>query len=93
MQIESKDLEKIIRLSYLSPSDTETLTKQLSNILTLVDAIKDVNTEGIEPLVTPVVTSINFCDDAVDKVDIKDTVLKNAPKKRNGYFIVPKVIE
>ena len=94
MLIENKDLDKISNLAYLKPSDPELLKAQLTGILNLLDTIQLVDTNGIEPLVTPVVDHIQFCDDVVAAdLEMKNVVLNNAPKQKFGYFIVPKVIE
>ena len=96
MLIDTKITKRIANLAKLELTDQEIeeYSKDLSHILSWMDALKKVDVIGIEP-----VTSVN--DNKLferedlefkDKVE-KKHILLNAPDKNEDYFIVPKVIE
>ena len=65
----------------------------LSKIITWVEKLNEVETENVIPITNPSDIKIPFREDKVDDGKIKEKILKNAPEKKGGYFIVPKVIE
>ncbi len=67
-------------------SEFEVLMKQLA----LLEAI---DTETIEPMVTPFETPTHFLrEDEVDAVIPVEEALLNAPKRDGNYFVIPKVV-
>ena len=54
MQLDKETLNKIAHLARLefNEKDTETMLKDMSNILSFVEKLNEVNTEGVEPLTT-----------------------------------------
>jgi aspartyl-tRNA(Asn)/glutamyl-tRNA(Gln) amidotransferase subunit C len=76
----------------LTPEEVERLTADLARILTYVDQIKQVNTEGIVPRSQFIRAENVFRDDMVKPSLPKDAVLANAPDRDEDYFRVPKVI-
>ncbi len=95
MSLQKSDVEKIAHLARLSinEDDIPTYTDNLSNILTLVDQLNAVNTDGITPMAHPQDTAQRLREDIVTEVDQRDHLLENAPKTADGLFLVPKVIE
>jgi aspartyl-tRNA(Asn)/glutamyl-tRNA(Gln) amidotransferase subunit C len=65
----------------------------MTAIVDWVEKLKEVYTDGVEPLTT-MSHEINAVREDVVKGHLPhDEVLKNAPKKDNDYFRVPKVLE
>lgn len=67
--------------------------KDLERMLDFVEQLKEVDTEGIEPLihVNPEVNVLRE-DEVTEELNQKDA-LKNAPEHDSFYFKVPKVVE
>jgi aspartyl-tRNA(Asn)/glutamyl-tRNA(Gln) amidotransferase subunit C len=95
MNIDKETLRKIAHLARLDikPEDEEGMIKDLTEILDWVEQLNEVDTEGVEPL-TNMTHEINMLrEDAVGEHLDHGRALKNAPKKDEDYFRVPKVIE
>jgi aspartyl-tRNA(Asn)/glutamyl-tRNA(Gln) amidotransferase subunit C len=95
MKLDVETLQKIAHLSRLeiNEKDTDQMLRDMSNMLTFVEKLNEVNTDGVAPLTT-MSHEINSLRDDVAKVDLThDEVLSNAPKKDEDYFRVPKVLE
>ena len=93
--ITKEDVTKVAGLARLaiSDKDAELYTDQLGRILSHVDKLSELDTEGVEatsytvPLV-PVMRE----DEARKPID-RDKALENAPEKAKGCFKVPQIIE
>jgi aspartyl-tRNA(Asn)/glutamyl-tRNA(Gln) amidotransferase subunit C len=95
MNIDRETLRKIAHLARLDfkEEDEESMIKDLTEILDWVEQLNEVDTEGVEPL-TNMSHEINMLrDDAVGEHLDHERALKNAPKKDDDYFRVPKVIK
>ena len=95
MQIDRALLDKIAHLSRLEfdEKDAEKMMKDMSAIVTWVEQLNEVNTDGVEPLTT-MSHEINFLrEDEVKPHLSHEDALRNAPKKDSDYFRVPKVLE
>lgn len=95
----SVDKSTVVRIAQLArirvpEADLEGLAEELSNILGWVEQLDEVDTEGVVPMAS--VTegmSLRQRKDEVTDGDRRDAVLSNAPEERDGFFVVPKVIE
>ena len=95
MKISLEDVEKVAKLARLdvSPAEKEAFAKQLSQILTHMETLKQYDTEGIEPTAT-VLGQVNvFREDVVRPSLTVDKALANAPEREADGFAVPKIIE
>jgi aspartyl-tRNA(Asn)/glutamyl-tRNA(Gln) amidotransferase subunit C len=95
MKLDVETLKKIAHLSRLEidEKDTEKMLKDMSNMLTFVEKLNEVDTDGIEPLTT-MSHEINSLREDIAKSDLnREQALQNAPKKDSTYFRVPKVLE
>lgn len=81
----------------LTPTENAAALTQLNGIFGLIDALKAVNTDGVEPLAHPLSAvremTLRLREDVVTEIDARDANMANAPQKENGLFLVPKVIE
>jgi len=95
MKITKQEVEHVGKLARLelSEQDKDTLTDQMSNILTYVETLNSIDTKGVAP--TSHVLDINnvMRDDVPGKSLSQDQALANAPEKAAGHFKVPKIIE
>ena len=95
MNIDKKLVKKIATLSRIKieDNDVEKLSKELSKIINWVEKLNEVNTKDITPITNPSDIKIPYRKDEINDGKIEDKILKNAPEKKGGYFIVPKVVE
>jgi aspartyl-tRNA(Asn)/glutamyl-tRNA(Gln) amidotransferase subunit C len=95
MIITKQEVEHVAKLARLelSEQDKEKLTNQLSNILTYVEKMSELDTKGVEP--TSHVLDINnvMRDDVSVKSLPQEKAIGNAPDKALGHYKVPKIIE
>ena len=96
MQVDDVLLLKLEKLSFLKVSDDkrEEIISQLSEIVSFVDNLSDLDTAGVDDnfamsdMATPLREDSPSCD-----TDINDDIIKNAPQSSDHFFIVPKIIE
>jgi aspartyl-tRNA(Asn)/glutamyl-tRNA(Gln) amidotransferase subunit C len=95
MKIDRALLDKIAHLSRLEfdEKDAEKMMKDMTAIVDWVEKLKEVNTDGIEPLTT-MSHEVNVLREDVETEHLShERSLRNAPKKDSDYFRVPKVLE
>ena len=95
MEITKQEVEKVAKLARLAITEAEkdAFAKQLSQILTHVEKLKQYDTKGIEPTST-VLGQVNvFREDIVRPSLPTDKALANAPEREADGFCVPKIIE
>jgi aspartyl-tRNA(Asn)/glutamyl-tRNA(Gln) amidotransferase subunit C len=94
MEITKQEVEKIAKLARLEITDVEqaAFVKQLSQILTHVETLKQYDTNGIGPTAT-VLGEVNvFRDDEIRPSLSVEKALANAPEREADGFAVPKII-
>jgi aspartyl-tRNA(Asn)/glutamyl-tRNA(Gln) amidotransferase subunit C len=95
MKITKQEVEHVARLARLELSDQQKdmFTDQLSNILTYVEQLNELDTKGVEPT-SHVLDIRNVMRDDVPRASLsQDRALANAPDKAAGHYRVPKIIE
>lgn len=94
-KITLSDVEKVARLARLgiSPKDKENFQRQLNNILLYMEKLDELDTGDCEPLAHVLSLKNVLREDRVREGLGQDEALKNAPEKKDGFFIVPPVIE
>jgi aspartyl-tRNA(Asn)/glutamyl-tRNA(Gln) amidotransferase subunit C len=95
MNISRREVDHVAALARLELSDAEqeTLTHQLSNILTYVEQLNELDTSGVEPT-SHVLEIRNVMRDDVALPSLsQERALANAPEKAAGHYKVPKIIE
>jgi aspartyl-tRNA(Asn)/glutamyl-tRNA(Gln) amidotransferase subunit C len=95
MEITKQEVEKVAKLARLevTSAEKEAFAKQLSQILTHVEQLKQYDTEGVEPTST-VLGQVNvFRDDTIRPSLPTEKALANAPERDADGFHVPKIIE
>lgn len=95
MKISRELLDKIAHLARLEfdEKDAEKMMTDMSAIVDWVDKLNEVDTTGVEPLTTMSFEVNVMREDVVKEPLEHDRALRNAPKKDEDYFRVPKVIE
>ena len=99
MSLTSSDIARIANLARLElqPDESERMLTQLNGFFGIVEAMRSVDTTGIQPLAHPVAAiqdiALRLREDAVSEPDQRDANQRNAPAVERGLFLVPKVIE
>jgi aspartyl-tRNA(Asn)/glutamyl-tRNA(Gln) amidotransferase subunit C len=95
MKINRELLDKITHLARLefNEKEAEKMIADMSAIVEWVEKLKEVDTEGVEPLTTMSYEINAVRDDDVKEHLSRERALFNAPDKDTEYFRVPKVIE
>lgn len=93
--IDNATIDKLANLARLefNDSEKEAIKKDLSKILSYVEKLNEIDTNGVEPL-THISDEVNVLrDDVVEEIISQQEALKNAPDKNSDYFKIPKVLD
>ncbi|MEP0071358.1 MAG: Asp-tRNA(Asn)/Glu-tRNA(Gln) amidotransferase subunit GatC [Marinomonas sp.] len=95
MSINKQDVQKIAHLARLAltEEDADQYQNSLSSVLSLVEQMQSIDTDGVEPLSNPLEMTQRLRDDVVTEDNQRDAFLANAPQSEAGLFLVPKVID
>jgi aspartyl-tRNA(Asn)/glutamyl-tRNA(Gln) amidotransferase subunit C len=95
MAIDAATVRKVARLARIAePEDRlEPLARELSAILSWIEQLEEVDTDGVEPMTTSVETALPMREDVVTDGGDPAKVLGNAPRTEKGFYVVPKVVE
>ena len=94
MKISKEEVEHIATLARLNigEGEKELFSEQLSHILTFVNQLREVDTEGI-PQTATTSTQSNVLREDVPSPSLKiEKAIANAPQADEGFFVVPKII-
>ncbi len=92
------DKSTVARIAHLArirvpEEELEPLTAELARILTWVEQLAEVDTENVEPLRKVMDIPAHWREDVVTDGGRPEQILMNAPRRHDGYFVVPKVVE
>lgn len=95
MKITRELLDKIAHLARLEldEKDAEKMMEDMTSILSWMEKLNEVNTDGVEPLMSMSHEVNSLREDEVRPHLDQTEALRNAPKKDSNYFRVPKVLE
>jgi len=95
MSLDHADVKKIAHLARVDVGDEQmdSIAKDLSNILNLVEQMSVVDTEGVEPMAHPLHMAQRLRSDEVTETDARELFQSIAPQTDEGLYLVPKVIE
>ena len=85
-------LEKLGRIR-LTEEEKVAAEKDLQDILTYIDTLIELDTDGIEPASHSFPVANVMRDDIVTNKADTENILKNAPDSKDGCFVVPKTVE
>lgn len=96
MQVDDALLTKLEKLSFLKVSDDkrEEIIHQLSEIVSFVDNLSELDTQNVESTFAMSDLSTLLREDTPScDTKVNDAILNHAPKSADHFFIVPKIIE
>ncbi len=95
MKISREEVVHVAKLARLALREEEIdmFARQLSDILTYVEKLSELNTNDVEPTshILPVKNVLR--EDEIGEALEREKVLGNAPDRTKEFFRVPKVIE
>ena len=77
----------------LAEAELNPLAHELSNILTWVEQLNEVDTSGVTPMASAAATTLPMREDEGTEGGRGDEILGNAPRTARGFFAVSKVVE
>ena len=94
-KISLKDVEHVARLARLelADADKERMRRELNGILSYIDKLRALDTEGVEPTSHAVPMTNVMREDAPRPSFPQADMLANAPDRSGEFFRVPKIIE
>ena len=95
MLLNKSDIDKIAWLARLAiaENDVSNYTRDLTNILNLVEQMDQVDTGAIQALAHPLEIPARLRPDEITETGQRDHFQQIAPAVKDGYYLVPKVIE
>jgi aspartyl-tRNA(Asn)/glutamyl-tRNA(Gln) amidotransferase subunit C len=94
-KITQETVQKVSKLARiaLKEGEAEQLSQSLSDIVSWVEQLQEVNVDHVEPMTSVEPQRLYRRQDVVDDGEIQSKVLENAPLTREGFYVVPKVVE
>lgn len=77
----------------LTDEEREKSRQEIEKILGYVDKLNELDTEGVEPLISLFPVENVFREDKVVNGDMRDELVDLAPRKKDGQYLVPKTVE
>ena len=95
MALDKATVARIATLARLRvpEGEHERIAGELSHIMTWIEQLADVPTEGVPPMASVSAAGLPLRADAVTDGGRRDDILGNAPAAAHGFFTVPKVVE
>jgi aspartyl-tRNA(Asn)/glutamyl-tRNA(Gln) amidotransferase subunit C len=94
-KISMEEVEHVARLARLElgPADKERMRRELDSILSYIDKLRALDTEGVEPTSHAVPLTNVMREDEPRPSFPQAEMLANAPEPAGEFFRVPKIIE
>jgi aspartyl-tRNA(Asn)/glutamyl-tRNA(Gln) amidotransferase subunit C len=95
MSLTPDDVRRLARLARIDieAEESHAVLDRLNRVLGLIDEMRRVDTQGIEPMSHAVDVSQRLRPDEVREADRREAYQSVAPATQDGLYLVPKVIE
>ena len=95
MRITKEEVRHVATLARLKLTDTEQdeLVEHFDKILTYVNKLSELDTDGVAPTAHAIEFSAPLREDSVTNQSETAALLANAPSRKTDFFRVPKIIE
>lgn len=95
MSVDEDTVRRAARLARIAVEEDQLkpLAGELSGILGWIEQLNEVDVEGIEPMTSVTPMALKRRADEVTDGGKQEKILANAPETREGFFVVPKVVE
>ena len=94
-ELNAHTVSQIANLARLSLNDTQSAeyAQSLNKILGMMETLKGIDTEGVEPLKSPFDHPQPLRPDVVTETNHREQYQAIAPATQDGLYLVPRVIE
>ena len=94
-QISDETIEYVSILAKLELTgpEKEEAKRDMGRMLDYIDKLNELDTSGVEPMSHIFPLNNVFREDVVENGDDRERMLANAPRKKDGAFMVPKTVE
>ncbi len=94
MKLQKEEVEHVGKLArlHLTEDEVEVFSQQLSSILSYMDTLNEIDTEGIEQTASVLGQTNVSRDDLILSSLTPEKVIANAPDSHNEFFRVPQII-
>ncbi|HJN65800.1 MAG: Asp-tRNA(Asn)/Glu-tRNA(Gln) amidotransferase subunit GatC [Pirellulales bacterium] len=94
MGLSREDVIKVAQLARLELSEAEiaALTSQLGDVLTYIEQLSKLDTEGVEPMAHAVEMVNVLAEDVIEESFDREQILSNAPSRDDTCYRVPPVL-
>ena len=94
-ELNAQTVSQIANLARLSLNDTQSAeyAQSLNKILGMMETLKGIDTEGVEPLKSPFDHAQPLRQDIVTESNHREEYQAIAPAVQDGLYLVPRVIE
>lgn len=95
MPLDLEAVRRIAMLARIEISDAEAIATrdQLNGILNMIESMRALDTEGIEPMAHAQDVVLRLRDDRISETDQHEVFQSIAPQVEGSLYLVPKVIE
>ena len=95
MAVTLDDVRTVADLARLQLSDEEEslVVAELNMILSYMEKLNELNTEDVEPASRIISSGDSFRPDEAEFFPHRDEILGQVPKIKDGYVVVPKIID
>ncbi|NLY88765.1 MAG: Asp-tRNA(Asn)/Glu-tRNA(Gln) amidotransferase subunit GatC [Firmicutes bacterium] len=95
MKLEKEKAKHLAELARLEVSEEEAaeFSHQLSEVLDYAGKVREAPVEGVEPTIHLLPLTNVFRDDEVKPFLTREEALVNAPRREEGFFRVPRILE
>lgn len=95
MPLTPEEVRKVALLARLELSDEELLQQahNINELLKQFEKLQELNLEGVEPTAHSIPVYNVLRPDSVNPSLPREELLANAPEAREGYFVVPRIVE
>ncbi len=95
MSLSQEEVARLARLAHLAirPEESVAVIERLNRVLGMIEAMRAVDTRGVEPMSHALDLVQRLRPDAVTERDQRALFQAVAPAVERGLYLVPKVIE
>lgn len=89
---EAMEYLEILSQIQLTPEEKKQTAGELRQILNYMEKLETLNTDQVKPMSHVFPVKNIFREDIVTNQEEKEEMLKNAPQKKEGQYLVPKTL-
>jgi len=93
MKIDETLVKRLETLSMVEIENKEKMANDLAEIVQFVEMLNELDTSEIDATFSTLNNPTPLREDVPVKNEVIKDILKNAPNAKDGFFIVPKIIE